>query len=307
MPESRILRSMEQLRTFTKSRIAPTPSGFLHLGNVFSFALTAGLAKRAGAGILLRIDDLDQERVNEHYVRDIFDTLHFLGIPWSEGPRDYTDYRTTWSQLHRMPLYEQALEQLKAHVFACDCSRAQISRLSAAGAYPGTCRHKNLPLNTPGTAWRLRTDGAQELQMQTLSGNTVTAALPAIMQDFVVRKKDGYPAYQLSSVIDDGHFAIDGVVRGEDLRASTLAQLYLCRLLPGSRFADTVFYHHPLLLEPSAQKMSKSAGATSVQFLRKEGKTKSDIFRMAARMAGMEAPVRSFEELTDALVAQPRN
>src|SRR5580698_8544901 len=74
---------------FRKTRIAPTPSGFLHLGNVLSFALTAGLARRSGASILLRIDDLDRERVSREYVEDIFDALNFLGIPWDEGPRNW--------------------------------------------------------------------------------------------------------------------------------------------------------------------------------------------------------------------------
>lgn len=289
---------MDQRRNFSKTRIAPTPSGFLHLGNVLSFAVTAGLARETGAGILLRIDDLDQDRVNKDYVQDIFDTLHFLGIPWTEGPLHYADYQQAWSQLHRLPLYNQALEQLREHVFACSCTRTQITRLSPDGAYPGTCRDKNLPLDTPGAAWRLRTGDHTELQVRTLAGTTVSAILPPVMKDFVVRKKDGFPAYQLTSVIDDQHFGIDGVIRGEDLWPSTLAQLYLSVLLPGSRFAENVFYHHPLLLEPSAQKMSKSAGSTSIQFLRKEGKTPQEIYTIIARMLGADAPANSFQDIS---------
>ena len=82
---------MEKMPSFKKTRIAPTPSGYLHLGNVLSFALTAGLARQTGAGILLRIDDLDKGRVSKDYIDDIFDTLHFLRIPWNEGPRTFSD------------------------------------------------------------------------------------------------------------------------------------------------------------------------------------------------------------------------
>ena len=100
---------MAKMPTFQKTRIAPTPSGYLHLGNVLSFALTAALARRAGAAILLRIDDLDRERVSRDYVEDIFETLRFLGIPWDEGPRDFSEYERVWSQLHRLRLYREAL------------------------------------------------------------------------------------------------------------------------------------------------------------------------------------------------------
>src|SRR5882762_5324158 len=97
--------SMDEKLIFTRTRIAPTPSGFLHLGNAFSFALTAKLARETGARLLLRIDDLDRDRVEARYVQDIFETLHFLGIPWDEGPRDILAYEATWSQVYRMDLY----------------------------------------------------------------------------------------------------------------------------------------------------------------------------------------------------------
>lgn len=82
---------------FKRTRIAPTPSGYLHLGNILSFALTVTLARQTRANILLRIDDLDRERADRLYVQDIFDTLNFLEIPWDEGPRDYEEYKSDWS------------------------------------------------------------------------------------------------------------------------------------------------------------------------------------------------------------------
>jgi len=110
---------------FNKTRIAPTPSGFLHLGNVLSFALTAALAKQHEAKILLRIDDMDQARAEQEYIQDIFDTLNFLEIPWDEGPRNAEEFKDNYSQLHRLTLYSEAIEQLRDNklLFACTCSR----------------------------------------------------------------------------------------------------------------------------------------------------------------------------------------
>src|ERR1700761_6754186 len=98
-------------RHFNKTRIAPTPSGFLHLGNVLSFAITAVIAEKTNAKILLRIDDLDRDRVNKQYVQDIFDTLNFLEIPWDGGPRNFGEYESEYSQVHRMGLYQRVLDQ----------------------------------------------------------------------------------------------------------------------------------------------------------------------------------------------------
>ncbi|KAA2240302.1 tRNA glutamyl-Q synthetase [Chitinophaga agrisoli] len=284
---------------FTKTRIAPTPSGFLHLGNVLSFAITAAIAHQHGAKILLRIDDLDRERVDPRYVQDIFDTLHFMDIPWHEGPTDYASYEKEYSQVHRMDMYQQALTQLKEteNVFACTCSRAQIAAISREGAYPGACRDKGIPLDREQVNWRLRTDQTGDIPITTVNAGIVQASLPPEMQYFVVRKKDGFPAYQLTSILDDTYFGIDLVVRGEDLWPSTIAQCYLSGLLPGNTFRQTVSYHHPLLKETDDKKLSKSAGATSIQFLRKEGKSRTDIYTMIARELGHLMPVSDYLSL----------
>jgi glutamyl-tRNA synthetase len=233
--------------------------------------------------VLLRIDDLDRERVEERYVKDIFDTLSFLGIPWDEGPRDMAEFERSWSQLHRMNLYRQALEALRRQgvLFACTCSRTQIARDSAAGEYPGACRDKGLSLDMPDVSWRVRTDAGRVLTMRQLEAPAFKGELDNSIRDFVVRKKDGFPAYQLTSLVDDLHFDVDIIVRGQDLWSSTLAQLYLAELLPGGRaFANAVFHHHPLLTDADGTKLSKSAGAMSIQSLRREGRTAAEIFGM---------------------------
>jgi glutamyl/glutaminyl-tRNA synthetase len=269
---------------FNKTRIAPTPSGFLHLGNVLSFALTAGLARRSGASILLRIDDLDRDRVSREYVEDIFDTLNFMEIPRDEGPRNFSEFERSWSQLHRLGMYQEALGRLResGKVFACDCSRSKIFRESPEGAYPGTCRDRGLPLDTEGCSWRVRRK---------------EAGLSAEMTDFIVRKKDGYPAYQLTSVIDDLYFGVDLVVRGDDLRASTAAQRWLAGELGLDAFRRIHFYHHPLLMANGGEKLSKSAGATSIQYLRRQGTKPREIYTMILQLLGSNASAADWEDL----------
>ncbi len=323
---------MEKALSFNKTRLAPTPSGFLHLGNVLSFALTVALARRTGAKILLRIDDLDKTRVGPEYVQDIFDTLHFLDIPWDEGPRNFVEYEKEYSQLHRMEIYREALQQLQdeARLFACTCSRTTLLRDSSDGGYPGTCRDKQISFVTADTSWRLLTEGAGEMAVRTvigggidmgLAGETVSAPLTAELRDFIVKKKDGFPAYQLVSVMDDLHYGVDLVVQGEDLWPSTLAQHWLARQLRRNAFGEIRFYHHPLLMEADGTKLSKSAGgrssetaagkvstiaggklsksagSVSIRDLRGQGLTAPEIYSMIARMAGREFRPGSWEEL----------
>jgi glutamyl/glutaminyl-tRNA synthetase len=292
---------MDKPAAFHKTRLAPTPSGFLHLGNVLSFAITARLAERYNARILLRIDDLDRERAQEPYIHDIFETLSFLQIPWHEGPADARSFTANYSQLHRMHLYNDALQRLKEEdlVFACTCSRAQVMNASPGGTYPGTCRHRSIPLDTPGAAWRLKTDRQTALHVKGINGHNISAVLPDTMREFVVRKKDGFPAYQLASVVDDLHFEVDLVVRGEDLWPSTLAQLYIASVLNLQAFREAAFFHHPLILGEGGEKLSKTAGSVSIRYLRKEGRSAADIFRTIARSLRIDQPVNDWRELAE--------
>jgi len=289
----------EQAPHFSKTRLAPTPSGFLHLGNVLSFAITANVAAKTGAKILLRIDDLDRDRVNREYVQDIFDTLNFLEIPWDEGPRNYSEYENEYSQLHRVDLYHAALQQLKdsGKVFACSCSRAQLRRNNGDNVYPGTCREKAIPLDAKEVSWRLKTGSAKEIRVNTLQEGLIKTTLPANMQDFIIRKKDGFPAYQLTSVIDDLHFGVDLIVRGHDLWPSTLAQIYLSSQFSADAFQNCTFHHHALLTEASGVKLSKSGGDTSVRYLRGQGKKSADVYLEIAKMLGFKELVSDWRQL----------
>lgn len=272
------------------TRYAPTPSGYLHLGNIYSFILTYLLAKKQGANILLRIDDLDQDRVKPVYIQDIFDCLDFLELPFDMGPRTLREYEAEYSQRHRMDLYESALQvfQGKGRVFACECSRSKVDRMHPLGYYTGLCRDKKLPFEGKGNSWRFRAGMHQDVPFYELGKGLVQGKLPGILADFIVRRKDGLPAYQLTSVVDDIHFGVDMVVRGKDLWGSTIAQVMLSQSLENNDFSKTMFHHHALLKGPGDQKLSKSAGATSIYHLRKEGKKKEEIFGLVGKMIGLE-------------------
>ncbi len=129
------------------------------------------------------------------------------------------------------------------------------------------------------------------------------ARLPREQREFVVRKKDSFPAYQLASVVDDQLFGVDLIVRGMDLWPSTLAQLYLADVLSVDSFTNSTFYHHPLLTEPGGNKLSKSAGSTSVQYLRKAGKTATDIYTSIGAQAGIAGEIIHWRDLGNRLLS----
>lgn len=227
-------------------RLAPTPSGFLHAGNQLNFRLNAQLARLHPEGrLLLRIDDLDNARKRPEYVQNVFDTLQLLGIQPDEGPVDSEDFEQNWSQSLRLPLYHAALERLRAdgHLFACGLSRTELAVYG--NTYPPALRNQGLSLDQSEVSWRIKTPPG--------------FALP----DFVVRRRDGIPAYQVASVVDDLHFKITHVIRGADLLDSTLAQKFLATCLGADDFQQIVFLHHPLLLDAEGRKLSKSGVSSS--------------------------------------------
>jgi glutamyl-tRNA synthetase len=201
-----------------------------------------------------------------------------------------------------MAMYREALQQLayERKVFACTCSRRQLSDAELC-----TCFNRQIPLTTENASWRLITWGRPEPVVKNYYGKVICTALPAEMYDFVVKKKDGFPAYQLTSVIDDLFYGVDFVVRGEDLWPSTLAQHALASALGRDNFADIAFYQHPLLMEAPGKKLSKSAGATSIKYLRESGKSPASVYQLIASIMGIKETVVSWQQLGE--IAAIRN
>lgn len=239
--------------TVTRTRLAPTPSGYLHAGNLANFLLIEKMAKEEGGIVILRIDDCDGTRARPEFVEHIFETLNWLGIRWSEGPRDAADFYRGFSQVARRDLYFARLAALKGRTYACACSRKEID-----GVYPGTCRDKGIEFVPGKTALRLRID---------------EPGLRAVFGDVVLWRKDDGPAYQWVSVIDDLDAHVTLIVRGEDLRDSSRLQRHVADLVSPGAFAGVRFVHHPLLLDDEGRKLAKSGGAASVNELRAAGMT----------------------------------
>ncbi len=244
-----------------KTRIAPTPSGYLHLGNALAFSFTYLYARLHGLKILLRIDDGDQARYRDAYAAGIFKTLEALGIAWDDGPGTVSELKQSWSQRHRQELYQQALDQLVARdaLFACTCSRKDWQENFSG--YPGWCLAKNHSLLETGVAWRFKPQ-PKGLEFKNLKQLREWHPWPEQMNHFVVLQKNGQVAYQLSSLVDDLHFGVTHVIRGADLLPSTLAQLALAQHF-GVPFEQRLFHHHPLWA-PQGQKLSKSQKAPPV-------------------------------------------
>ncbi|MCS5489392.1 glutamate--tRNA ligase family protein [Algoriphagus limi] len=283
---------------FKLTRIAPTPSGFLHLGNAYSFLLTKTLAEKSGAKILLRIDDLDRERFRMEYLIDIFETLEFLEIPYDIGPKSPEDFLVNWTQLNRLDLYREVLDKLweKRMLFACTCSRKKITQMDSSGYYLGHCLDRNIPKTRKETAWRINTLQEDLVSILDIAGKKTEEVIPQDVAFFVVRKKDEMPAYQLTSLVDDMYFGVDLIVRGKDLYSSSIAQDFLSNSLDYQTFKNTSFLHHPLLKGPKGKKLSKSEGASSIQYLRQSGKNLSDIFRLIGESLGSREPIENFED-----------
>lgn len=267
-----------------RSRIAPTPSGRLHLGNAVNFVLTWLMVRKAGGTLRLRIDDADCLRTRPEYLEDIFLQLDWLGITWEEGPTGPDDFRRRFSQQLKRERYRAFMDALGrlGHLYPCGCSRSEIRNLAPDGVYPGFCRERAAaPLS--GQAIRVRVPEGSVFRVE---GQEV--ALCKAMGDFVLWRKEDLPAYQLVSLVDDLDDRITLIVRGQDLLGSTAAQLFLAGLHGDNLFAETTFMHHPLVQGEDGRKLSKSDGALSLAAMRGRGASPAMVYQAVARQAGID-------------------
>jgi glutamyl-tRNA synthetase len=246
---------MPALRRVLVTRIAPTPSGFLHAGNRLNFRRTADLAAELGAELALRIDDVDASRYRREYAEDIFATLEEMGIAWTVGPRDVDDFEAHWSQRAKTEVYRAELERALSRglqAYACSCSRS-VQSGPASGGCAGGCRDRDLPLEPGRTALRVAVDPgtAVDVGMEQVS-------LDSEMGDFIVWRRDDLPAYQLVSVVDDRDLGVTHIVRGRDLLPSSAAQVHLAPWLEAEGVAQATYVHHEIVTDASGAKLSKS-------------------------------------------------
>jgi glutamyl-tRNA synthetase len=246
----------------TDGRFAPSPSGPLHLGSLRTALVAWLFARSQSARFLVRIEDLDPQRSRPEFERRQLDDLRVLGLDWDEAPV---------RQSERMPLYEDALARLEAQgrLYPCFCTRAEIREAASAphdalpgGGYPGTCRAlgeaERKRRCAAGRPFALRVRAHSE---RVEFDDRLRGRCGAVVDDFVVRRADGVPGYQLAVVVDDGAQGVGEVVRGDDLLDSTPRQILLARLLglPVPRSA-----HVPLVFGTDGVRMAKRSRPPSL-------------------------------------------
>lgn len=259
------------------TRFAPTPSGFLHIGNAVNALLVSWFARTHGGTLALRIDDMDVARYRPEYLRDMFDLLQWLGVEWQLGPTDESSFESRHSLRGRTAYYRAELAAAGdrgLELYACRCSRSQLAGPPTGGC-PGGCRNAAHDHVVGETAIRAR----------------IPADVCPEVGDVVLWRRDDLPAYHLASIIEDRDLGVTHVVRGEDLRASTTIQVYLAPFLDAASFAGAVFVHHGLLTDASGAKLSKSTlSAATPQSgpLPRTRETRDAVIRAAAELG---APV----------------
>ena len=260
-----------------RGRIAPSPTGYLHVGHAMTFWRAQERTRAANGKLILRIEDLDAGRCRSEFRDAILVDVSWFGLQWDEGP---------FFQSERCAHYATALQKLRdaGLVYPCRCSRKDVAEAGLAPhgendepIYPGTCRPGASALLPPGTAaatnaagvnWRFRVPDAAEIAFADGRLGEQRAIAGKDFGDFIVWRRDGTPAYQLAVVVDDAAMKITEVVRGEDLLTSTFRQLLIYRALG---LKPPRFYHAPLVKDKHGRRLAKRDAAMSLRGLRQRG------------------------------------
>jgi len=279
------IKAETTVRAGYRGRLAPSPTGYLHLGHARTFWLAFERARVRGGALVLRNEDLDPARSRPAFAAAMFEDLRWLGINWQEGP-DVGGPFAPYSQSERRALYLEAWARLQAGglIYPCACSRRDLAHAAAAPheapnalddepLYPGTCRppagarapHAESPA---GANWRFRVPDGEGVAFEDARLGRQTFVAGRDFGDFVVWRRDDVPAYQLAVVVDDALMQITEVVRGEDLLKSTARQILLQRAL---RLATPDYYHCPLVTDDTGARLAKRHDTLSLRALRAAG------------------------------------
>lgn len=257
------------------TRFAPSPTGYLHLGHVVNALYVWSVARALGGRVLLRIEDHDRIRSRAPFEAALIADLDWLGFVPDAG------HRPLARQSDRPGRYEEALARLRtrAHVYACDCSRRDIG----GERYGGRCRERGLA-KVPGVGIRVALDEQPE-RFHDLRLGSIEQNPAAQCGDLLVKDRDGHWTYQFAVTVDDLEDGVDLVIRGADLLASTGRQIKLARLL--GRSEPPLFLHHPLIVKPDGEKLSKASGDSGVRDLRTAGASPAEVIGATVAALGL--------------------
>lgn len=274
-------------------RFAPSPTGRMHMGNIFTAVMSWLSVKSQGGRWILRIEDLDPQRSRLEYAHAIEDDLAWLGLEWDEGGLDNKGPHGPYIQSRRHDIYREYLNrlQLTGYTYPCHCTRAEIMATQAPHrsdgrvVYAGTCRPANLPLpnpiNSEGCSIRLYVPD-REIEVDDMICGPSVFNLAKECGDFIVRRADGAWSYQLAVVIDDALMGITEVMRGNDLLPSAAQQIYLHKLLG---FTPPVFAHVPLIVNHEGCRLSKRDKGMAMDSIR-QSYSPEEVLGIVAHLAG---------------------
>ena len=271
-----------------RGRLAPSPTGYLHLGHALTFWTAQERALTHGGVLVLRNEDLDPARSKAEFVDAMFEDLRWFGLKWQEGP-DCDGPYGPYSQSERRQFYVAAFERLRTggHLFRCICSRRDVLRAAAAPhagedepLYPGTCRGRNDNRTESATkaTWRFLVPNGEVVEFTDGHYGPQRFVAGQDFGDFIVWRYDDVPSYQLAAVVDDAAMRISEVVRGQDLLKSTARQLLLYRALG---WTPPDFYHCPLVTDQAGVRLAKRHNSLSLRALRAKRIKPEDLRKFA--------------------------
>jgi glutamyl-tRNA synthetase len=282
-----------------RGRLAPSPTGYMHLGHARTFWAAYERARDARGALVMRVEDLDAARSRSEFVGASLEDLRWLGIGWQEGP-DVGGPFAPYTQSERRAFYLEAWARLVAggHVYPCYCSRRDIARAAEAPhesqhartastqnaqddepVYPGACRPLEgaapAVVESPaGVNWRFRVRDGEEIVFEDLKQGRRAFVAGGDFGDFAVWRRDDVPAYQLAVVVDDESMKISEVVRGSDLLKSTARQILLQRALG---YATPAYFHCDLVTDERGERLAKRHDSLSLRNLRASGLTPEQV------------------------------
>jgi glutamyl/glutaminyl-tRNA synthetase len=284
-----------------RGRLAPSPTGLLHLGHSITFLTASARAREASGILVLRNENLDEQRSRPEFYRAMLEDLRWLGIQWHEGPDLGGPYQP-YSQSERHPHYLAAWRKLRddGFLYPCKCSRKELALVASAPHengdlqndgeepnYPGTCRPPlamqesgaRKPRSSPSDInWRFRVPEGEAVTFLDQHFGQQRFVAGRDFGDFLVWRRDGVPSYQLACVVDDATMQITEVVRGADLLKSTARQILLYRALD---LETPLWYHCRLVTDENGERLAKRHDALSIRALREQGKSPRDLIALA--------------------------
>ena len=268
-----------------RGRLAPSPTGYLHLGHARTFWVAQERARAHGGELILRNEDMDSTRFKMEFADAMLEDLRWFGFKWSEGP-DCGGPFAPYNQSERMSFYRATLEELRAgnFIYPCTCSRKDIQLAVTAPhaeddevIYPGTCRNnRKSEIANRKFNWRFRVPDGETVSFADGNFGEQQFIAGKDFGDFVVWRGDDVPAYQLACVVDDAAMQVTEVVRGADLLVSTARQILLYRAL---NLLVPDFYHCELMRDDKGVRLAKRHDALSLRQLREHGESPENLRR----------------------------